>query len=120
MNESETVAGWWYWPLLWLVLVGGLVPAGYFLSTWRPSKLLRPGVRELDAGGWVWAIFLLYLSSAARAVVGHPTPTLAPALIGLAIGVMVDALLVLRAMHWRRLRHSTELPQRRSTDTPPL
>lgn len=92
-----------YTLLLWVGIVGGLVPGVYFVATYRLS--LRLGWRGLDAGGWVAAIVLLYVGGAARAATGQePPPALAAQALNLVIAFSIDGLLWVRAWHWRNIR----------------
>lgn len=115
------MSGSWYWPLLVAVLAGGLVPAGYFLLTWRPRRLLSTS--SLDAGAWVMVLFALYALAAYRLAIGHSAlpESSAAAIPGLVVGAFLDVVLWLRALRWHRFRGSAgaDPPQRRSTDEAP-
>jgi hypothetical protein len=103
---------------LWVVIVGGLLPAGYFLWTWRPER--RWTARQLDAGGWVQVVLALYLLAAFRAAFGHYRDRAgASAWAALAVGVGIDMVLWLRMVRWRRFRNDADHPMRRATDPDP-
>lgn len=108
-----------YWIALGAVIAGGIVPAVFFLVTWRPRA--RFSARQLDAGGWVGVVLALYLLAAFRALAGHyRLPTSAPeAVVALAIGAGIDALLWVRLVRWSRFRREPDHPLRRCTDPQP-
>lgn len=105
-----------FYPILWALIVAGLVPSLWFVYSWRPSR--RWSARALDAGGWVAIIAALYLLAALRAAFGHyrEPATLADALATFAIGAGVDAVLWLRVLRWREFRKDPTHPLRRATD----
>lgn len=109
------VGGWW-WPAYWAMLISGIIPALYFLLTWRPSRLWR--LRELDTGGWVFGILLLYLSAAVRTLLSAaPPPTMDVAVVNLVLGFAVGVILWVRALHWHAMRQEfREKPGRRMDD----
>lgn len=96
----------WYWPALALVIAGGILPAVYFLWTWRPSKALSSSA--IDAGGWVAVVLALYLLAALRGLFGqYRLPeTVLEGVLGLLIGAGIDAVLWLRVIRWRAFRRS--------------
>lgn len=105
--------------VLWIVIVGGLIPSLYFVWTWRPRA--RFSARQLDAGGWVAVIAALYLLAGVRAAMGQyktdvePVDWFATAIIGGAI----DCVLWLRVFRWRAFRRDgDDHPLRRATDPP--
>jgi hypothetical protein len=102
------VNGRWYWPLLWIVLAGGLIPAAWFTWTWRPRRRWSP--RQLDAGGWVHVILALYLLSAFRLATGQSKlPDSVPeALFGLVIGAGIDVVLWVRVTRWLEFRRGAQ------------
>lgn len=90
-----------------LVLVAGLLPAAWFAWSWGRRMGGRFWTLEaLDAGGWVYGLLAVYAFQAVvYVVVGIPTPPswwLGAARI--ALGVLLDAIIVARALAWRRLR----------------
>jgi hypothetical protein len=103
-----------YYAVLWIVIAGGLVPAVYFLTTWRPARRWSP--LQLDAGGWVAVVAALYLLAAIRVVLGHYSVPSSrwQAIASFAVGFAIDGVIWLRALRWRSFR--TNPPQRRSTD----
>lgn len=113
-----------YAAALLIVLAAGLVPALYFTWTFRPARPFS--LLNLDAGGWVPVIALLYAWAGVRYVLGMSTPpdTLAEAVLGLGLGVAIDFLLLVRVIHWRRLRRENHPlpylgPERRHEATTP-
>ena len=94
----------WYLVGLWVVIVGGVLPAGYFVWTWRPPR--RWSARQLDAGGWVQVVLALYLLAAFRAAFGHygGSRGVVDGVAALAVGVAIDVVLWLRVLRWRRFR----------------
>lgn len=106
------------------VLAAGLLPALYFSWTFRPAHPLA--LLNLDAGGWVPVIALLYGWAAIRYAVGMSTPpeSFGEACLGLGLGALIDFLLIVRVVHWRRLRREARpLPylgpeRRHETSTP--
>lgn len=86
-----------------LVILAGLVPAGYFAVTFRPR---RPTMATLDAGGLFAVIAALYLWAGVRLVLGNTVEPDSPAagVVSLGLGLLIDAFLWLRAVHWRRFR----------------
>lgn len=105
-----------YWPLWWAVVVGGLLPSAYFVATWRPAR--RWSTRQLDTGGWVPVIAVLYLLAGVRGLLGlnRLPETIASGLLPLAIGAAIDGVLWLRAVRWAQFRRNPTHPLRRSTD----
>lgn len=95
--------GGWYFPLLWVSLIGGLAPGLYFVATFRPR---RSGfAASIDTAGLAVVIVLLYLRSVLVLVLGaRPPATLEAAVTGLGFGFGIDALLWLRAWRWFHLR----------------
>lgn len=87
-----------------VVLAAGLAPALYFSWSFRPHRPFS--LLNLDAGGWVPVIALLYIWSGVRYAIGLSTPpaSIPEAAAGLVLGVLIDALLIVRAVHWRRIR----------------
>lgn len=87
-----------------VLLVGGIVPAGYFTWTWRPAR--RWHAAELDAGGWVPIILALYLLSALRLVLGHSTEPrdVWGVVTSFVLGGAIDGVLWVRWWRWRTLR----------------
>ena len=86
------------------VIAAGLVPALYFSWSFRP---VRPfALVNLDAGGWVPVIAAMYLWAAVRYAIGASDPPSSPleAVGGLGLGVAIDFVLIVRAVHWHRLR----------------
>lgn len=106
---------------LWLVVLGGLVPSLYFISTYRPRR--RLAARQLDAGGWVFIIAALYALQTWRLSMGSVAVPRWPEGLGvLVIGAAIDGLLWLRVLVWRRVRQAVargEVPARRHDDPPP-
>lgn len=95
----------WYRLGLWAVIVGGLVPAGYFLATYRPRRRFAPA--QLDAAGWVQVVVLLYLLGAYNAATGQrEVPARPEGAFSLLVGAAIDGLLLLRAVVWWRVRRS--------------
>jgi hypothetical protein len=107
-----------------IVLAAGLGPAVYFSWSFRPRRPFS--LLNLDAGGWVPVIALLYAWSAVRYALGMSTPpeTFGEAAVGLGFGVAIDLLLIVRAVHWHRLRAEGRAlpylgPERRHEDVTP-
>jgi len=94
----------WYAVGLWVVLAGGIVPAGYFTWTWRPRR--RWTGTQLDAGAWVQVVLALYLVSALRGALGgvnEPTSWWTGAL-SLTLGVAINTVLWVRMLRWRAFK----------------
>ncbi len=110
----------WYEVGLWVVLVGGIVPAAYFTWTWRPRG--RWTGTQLDAGAWVQVVLALYVFSAARAAVGgvtEPTSWWQGAL-SLAIGVGINTVLWVRMLRWRSFKRRDPAAEAQATgELPP-
>jgi len=106
----------WYEAAMWVVILGGLAPAGYFLVTWRPRR--RWSLRQLDAGGWVLVIWLLYALAAFRLAAGHyrQPSTAVDGALALVVGAGIDAVLWLRVARWVSFRRHPDHPLRRRTD----
>lgn len=90
----------------WVVLIVGLVPAAWFAVSWG-RRVLRPwSLAAFDAGGWVYALLAIYLFQCIVYLsLGVPDPP--HLLIGVArllLGVLVDAVIISRAVAWWRLR----------------
>lgn len=99
----------WYAAASVLLLVCGIAPAVWFGWSWgrrMGGKLWS--LDALDAGGWVYGLLAVYAFQAVvYAVAGVPEPTswwLGAA--RLSLGVLLDAIIVLRALAWRRLRRN--------------
>ena len=110
----------WYAVGLWVVLVGGIVPASYFTWTWRPRR--RWTGTQLDAGAWVQVVLALYLVSALRLVLGGPTEPSSwwNGALGLALGAAIDVVLWVRMLRWRTFRqHSPEAAGQATGELPP-
>lgn len=106
-----------YFPILWATMIGGLIPGGYFIVTFRP-RLSRLG-DGVDAGGWAIVIMLLYVRSVIMLLLGARIPEVGAGVVNVAFGAAVDALLWLRAVRWHRLRRDVKQgahPFTRSTD----
>lgn len=105
-----------FYPILWFLIVAGLVPSLWFVYSWRPSR--RWSARALDAGGWVAIIAALYLLAALRAALGHyrEPASLADAIATFTIAGAVDLVLWLRVLRWRQFQQHPTHPLRRSTD----
>lgn len=106
-----------YWIALWIVIVGGLVPAAYFTWSWRPRFRWSP--TQLDAGGWVQVVLALYLLAAARTALGHYQQPDHPleSVATIAVGLGIDAALWLRVGRWLVFRRQgPDHPMRRCTD----
>lgn len=107
-----------------VMLAAGIGPALYFSWSFRPRRPFS--LLNLDAGGWVPVIALLYVWSGLRYALGLSTPprSIVEAVLGLGIGVAIDALLIVRAVHWHRLRAEGRSlpylgPERRHEDVTP-
>lgn len=96
----------WYWPALAAIIAAGILPAVYFLWTWRPSRALATS--SIDAGGWVAVVLALYLLAALRGLFGqYRLPdTVLEAVLGLLVGAGIDGVLWLRVIRWRAFRRS--------------
>lgn len=104
-----------YFPLLWLVLVGGLVPGLFFAVTFWPRRSRLHDA--IDVAGLVVLVIVLYAWSALTIVLGTPRPTsTVSAVFGLVLGAAIDAALWVRAIRWWRLRH--EFNQQKKKGTP--
>lgn len=106
-----------YLTILWVLIVAGLVPALYFLWSWRPRR--RWSATQLDAGGWVAIIAGLYLLAAFRAATGgYSQPrTIGQEIATFTLGAGIDAVLWLRVIRWRSFRRGElDHPLRRCTD----
>jgi len=95
-----------YAVLSWVVLAAGLVPAAWFAVSWG-RRVHRPwSLAAFDAGGWVYALLVLYLYQAVvYLALGVPEPS--SPWLGVArvmLGVLVDAVIIARAVAWWRLR----------------
>lgn len=106
-----------------VVVVAGVLPAGYFVWTYRPRQRWR--LDALDAGGWVAIILVLYLLTAWRLVAGgvrEPEEWWDGA-SSLLVAGLVDVVLWVRVLNWRRIRRDVERygwpPRRRADDPPP-
>jgi hypothetical protein len=92
-----------------LLILAGLVPGAWFGWSWgrrMRGRLLT--LDALDAGGWVYGLLAVYaFQGFVYLLEGVPEPPswwLGAA--RLALGVLLDAIIVLRALAWRRLRRS--------------
>lgn len=105
-----------YYPIWWAVVLGGLIPAAYFMWTYRPQH--RFSARQLDAGGWVPIIAALYLLSVVNTLLGRnePPESAIAGSIALSIGAGIDAMLWLRVARWRSFQQNPSHPLRRDTD----
>ncbi len=112
MNEATA-----HLVMLWIVIIGGLIPSLYFVWSWRPRA--RFSARQLDAGGWVAVIAALYLLAAVRAALGQYETDVAPDdwFATIVIGLAIDAVLWIRVLRWREFqRGGDDHPLRRATD----
>lgn len=93
----------WYFPLLWIVIVGGIVPGLFFAVTFWPRRSRLNDA--IDVAGLVVVVLALYLWSAMTMIGGakEPTSTLA-AVVGLVLGAAIDVTLWVRAVRWWRVR----------------
>lgn len=108
-----------FYGILWILILGGLVPSLWFVYSWRPAA--RWSARQLDAGGWVGIIAGLYVLAALRAILGHyrEPANLVDGLGTFAIGALIDAILWLRVLRWESFRRDApEHPLRRVDDPP--
>lgn len=96
----------WYGVASWVMLAGGLVPAAWFAWSWGRRIRNPVSLAAFDAGGWVFALLVVYAYQAVVYVAyGVPVPTEAP--LGVArilLGVLLDAVIIARAVAWWRLR----------------
>lgn len=93
----------WYEVGLWVVLVGGILPASYFTWTWRPRH--RWTGTQLDAGAWVQIVLAQYMLSLVRVVFGTvANPGLWYGALSLTLGVAIDAVLWVRMVRWRAFK----------------
>lgn len=101
-----------YQVALWAVLAGGLLPGAWFAVSWGRRVRHPMTWQAFDAGGWVYALLILYFYSVAVYLIyGVPIPTEpAIAVARLALGLLLDAVLIGRALAWRRLRAAYRRP----------
>jgi hypothetical protein len=103
--------GGWYWPTWWTLWAAGFLPALYFVLTWRPKQR---NLLALDVGGWVAVVLLAYARSAALVLLGAERPSVGRAIAGHVFGVLIAALLIVRALNWHQVRRAWPRP-----DDPP-
>lgn len=119
----------WYAVASWALLLVGIVPAVWFGISWG-RRVKRPwSLAAFDAGGWVYALIVLYVHQAiVYAVFGVPEPPNTwLAISRVLLGLLIDALIIARALRWRSLQadfntrqdpRSHELPPTLDQDTP--
>lgn len=95
-----------YFGLLWVLLVIGIVPAFYFVGTFRPRRHGLPA--SVDVAGLGAVVLLLYLRQVTLLAIGAVAPSSVEAKVsGIVFGVAIDALLWLRAARWWKVRRQT-------------
>lgn len=85
------------------LIVLGLLAAGSFLVTHRPSRWLR--LEAIDASGWVLLIVIFLARALILSVLRWPTPAPSdPGDTAVSVGllVLVDVLLIVRVAAYRR------------------
>lgn len=94
----------WYGVASWTLIVAGLVPAAWFVFSW--GRRVRWSLAAFDAGGWVFGLLAVYgFQAFVYLTVGIPDPVSTQlAAARLALGVLLDAVIIGRAVSWWRLR----------------
>jgi hypothetical protein len=109
-----------YLTALWVVAWLGVIPALLFLATHIPSKGKRWSMQAIDASSWVAIIALLYIWTMYRFATVPSTyqrDWSTQTYISILFGVVLDAALWLRFMHWLRYRKSERERYARAEET---
>lgn len=94
--------GWFGFTFAALLAVG-MLAAAYFVFTYRPAQ--RWGLLALDAMLWVPAVLALLLLAAWRYLTDQVRPKgWREAAAFLAVFGFIDLALIVRVLHWRRVR----------------
>jgi hypothetical protein len=91
-----------YYPLAWLSIVVGLVPAIWFVLTYKPRRILLP--EQIDASGWILGFVGLWLAFAAQLLIGVHVPSVASFAVSFTARAWFDALVIMRAIRFRQFR----------------
>lgn len=97
--------GWYATTRLVLIIIG-LLGAGYFCATWTPRAMRVRGVggwAMLDTAGWVWAGFILLVMSMTSQLIGAaPAQPDDPMELvrRLLVIAFIDFIVLVRAVRW--------------------
>lgn len=109
-----------YQVLVVLLLIGGLIPALFFLAQHRPSQWKR--MAAWDASGLVMVVALWYVRSIILIILkwpGAPEQSLTDGITSLVLLTIIDVLLIIRLVSFRAFAEHDRDRQRERVGPPP-